>query len=455
MKNNATVSRRIGFAGVLVLLLLLTGMLVTSACAASITTSAIKEVCSRYGFKSGAYWTYDYNQVNKTKTALDAAATSGYQASGIPYGSGKYRSKYYSSSDTHYGEYIFQGGRQCFGFANFIGYQLTGSVPTSSWTKYSSVAEVESVGGLQVGDVIRAGGHSAMVLTVSGSKITTVECWGGSKNKISVGGGFNGSAYTLSDIAKKYKFTAVYRYGGQKPGSGGGSSDAAPSISAKSEKYPGEGSNLQKGKNFGLRGVYTTSAGKITKVSATVKDQNGETYFTFSATPNSKKYDVNGTKGSNGKTLNGTIVFNKLPAASYTMTITIEAENGSQKTSKTVTRNFTVGGGSSGSSSGSTPGEWGDWTKTRKSKRTGFDEEKRYHWWAAKCNSCGTHNPYWGDKKKCLHCGAKLSSSNITDVNVYTNEKGSTKKLNGRKNGQTIDGLNYWYCEVQYRYRTK
>ena len=59
MKNNATVSRRIGFAGVLVLLLLLTGMLVTSACAASITTSAIKEVCSRYGFKSGAYWTYD------------------------------------------------------------------------------------------------------------------------------------------------------------------------------------------------------------------------------------------------------------------------------------------------------------------------------------------------------------------------------------------------------------
>ena len=464
MKNKATVSHRVGFAGVLVLLLLLTGLLVTSAFADSITTSAIKEVCNRYGFKSGAYWTYDYNKVDKTKSALDAAATSGYQASGVPYGSGKYRSQYYSGSDTHYGEYIFRGGRQCFGFVNFIGYQLTGSVPTSSWTKYSSVQEVENAGGLKVGDVIRAGGHSAMVLTVSGSKITTVECWGGSNNKISVGGGFNGSARTLNDIAKKYGFTAVYRYGGSKPNGNSSGTAGTPEIRASEEKYPGEGANLQKGKSYGLRGVYTATAGKITRVNATLKNQDGKTYFTFSATPNSATYNVKSTKGSNGKSLNDTFIFNQLAAGKYTMTITIEADNGGKKATKTVTRNFTVGGGSSsggssGSTSGSTsshtPGAWGDWTKSRRSDRSGLDEGTRHHWWAAKCKSCGTHNPYWGDNVKCIHCGKKLSSSNVSHVNVYTDEKGSTKKLNGRGDGRTIDGANYWYCEIQYRYRTK
>ena len=456
MKNKATVCR-IGVAAALVLMLLLTGLLTAGALADSITTGAIQDVCNRYGFKSGAYWTYDYSNVEKTKSALDAAATSGYCASSVPYGSGKYRSQYYSGSDTHYGEYIFQGGRQCFGFANFIGYQLTGSVPTSGWKKYSSVAEVESVGGLQVGDVIRAGGHSAMVLTVSGSTVTTVECWGGNKNKIAIGGYFNGSAKTLKDIAKKYTFTAVYRYHGATPPA------TKPEIKVSNEKYPGEGTDLKKGKNFGLRGVYTATAGKITGVTATVKDGAGNEYFSFSASPNAAKFNVQSTKGNNRKSLNDTIIFNKLPAGNYTLSVTVTAENGDQKATREVVRHFTVGGGAAtvsqentgNTAQQNTPGPWGDWTEKRKSNRSGLDEETRHHWWAAKCNSCGTHNPYWGSNVKCIHCGKKLSKSNVTHVNVYTGEKGSTKKLNGRSGGQTIDGLNYWYCEIQYRYRTR
>ena len=82
-----------------------------------------------------------------------------------------------------------------------------------------------------------------MVLTVSGSTVTTVECWGGTKNKIAVGGYFNGSAKTLKDIAKKYTFTAVYRYHGATPPA------QKPEIMVSNEKYPGEGTDLQKGKN--------------------------------------------------------------------------------------------------------------------------------------------------------------------------------------------------------------
>ena len=457
--TKSTISRKIAFAAALVLCMLLAGLLTTGALAGSISTSAIQDVCNRYGFKSGAYWTYDYNGVDKTKSALDAAATSGYRASGVPYGSGTYRSAYYSGSDTHYGEYIFQGGRQCFGFANFIGYQITGSVPTSSWTRYNSVAEVEQAGGLQVGDVIRAGGHSAMVYKVSGSTIYTVECWGGSKNKISVGGYFNGSAKTLKEIASRYSFSAVYRYGGSKP-------SQELTIKASEEKYPSEGGNLGKGKSFGLRGVYTASAGKITRVTSTIKDGSGNVCFSFSASPNSAKYDVKSTKGSNGKSLNDTFIFNKLQSGSYTMTVTVEAENGGKKVTKEVVRHFTIGGGSSsggssggnsgssgGSSSAGTPAEWGDWTKTRAGDRSGLQEETRHHWWAAKCKNCGTHNPYWGDNQKCLHCGSKLSSGNVSHVNVYTQDKGNLQTLNGRKDGRTIDGKNYWYCEIQYRYR--
>ena len=326
-------------AGVLAVILCVTGLGTGAAKAEGITTSAIEAVLSKYNFRSGMYWTYDYSKVSKNVNALDKAATAGYMASSRPYGSGTYQSAYYTKSKTHYGEYIFKGTRQCWAFADFIGCQLTGKVPSSQWTKYS-VSQIEKAGGLRPGDVIRAGGHSAMVLRVSGSTVYTVECWGSakSKNRIAVGGSFNSDAKTLKDINRKYGVNAVYRYGSAAKAP----DDKAPVISASGEKYPAQGAVMEKGRGFGLRGVYTASSGKITQVAAALTDANGKAVYSFNAGPNAAKYDVNGTKGTNGKTLNDTIAFNRLAGGKYTLTITIRAENAGKKAVRTVIRTFTV-----------------------------------------------------------------------------------------------------------------
>ncbi|MBR5617364.1 MAG: hypothetical protein IKW50_04185 [Oscillospiraceae bacterium] len=115
---------------------------------------------------------------------------------------------------------------------------------------------------------------------------------------------------------------------------------AAPTIKASSEKYP---TTLTKGSSFGIRGVYTTSAGKITSVNASLTYPNGSTnYGLFSAAPNTTSFDVNGTKGSNGKTLNSTLSFGSLSTGSHTLCITIVAQSGTEKTTYTVSKSFTV-----------------------------------------------------------------------------------------------------------------
>ena len=167
--------------------------------ASGITKADIDRICTKYGFENGSYWTYNYNNVSNTASSLDAAAQSGFKASKTPYGS-----TYGSSlkSTMHKGEYWYQGYRQCIGFCELIGREITGKSPHTQWTHYTSVSAVNNAGGIKVGDVIRAGGHSAMVLTVSGSTFTTVECWGSekSKNCINYNGKFNSKYNTISAI---------------------------------------------------------------------------------------------------------------------------------------------------------------------------------------------------------------------------------------------------------------
>ncbi len=115
-------------------------------------------------------------------------------------------------------------------------------------------------------------------------------------------------------------------------------------------------------------------------------------------------------------------------------------------------------GGGSGSASGSQNGSgyWSAWsepTKTRKQVTANMQERVVYHWWAAQCKSCGAHNPYWGSNIKCLHCGKGLAKSNVKHVNIYEVENHQHQTLNGRKDGAVINGLNYWFCEIQYQYR--
>ena len=115
-----------------------------------------------------------------------------------------------------------------------------------------------------------------------------------------------------------------------------------PKLSISGEKYPS--GTLSKGKSFGLRGEYTGQGGvTISEVTAVVMNSlympvkgfsftcklNGATYF-----------NTNGTKGSNGKTLNNTFCFNKLPAGTYTFLLTIKTNQ--SKMDHTVKKTFTI-----------------------------------------------------------------------------------------------------------------
>lgn len=83
------------------------------------------------------------------------------------------------------------GYGECFGFAQFIGYLLSGDYNLyKSWKYYSSL---DDSGGLRVGDVLRTDykvGHSAVVYSVSEDEILFLQVSGSSYNRISVGEGF-------------------------------------------------------------------------------------------------------------------------------------------------------------------------------------------------------------------------------------------------------------------------
>lgn len=93
------------------------------------------------------------------------------------------------------------GYAECFAFAQFIGYLLSGEInPQHNWEFYYSV---EAAGGLRVGDILRAEykinkkeyHHSAVVYAVEGDDVRFLQVSGASCNKISVGAGFTDGHY--------------------------------------------------------------------------------------------------------------------------------------------------------------------------------------------------------------------------------------------------------------------
>lgn len=107
---------------------------------------------------------------------------------------------------------------------------------------------------------------------------------------------------------------------------------------------------------------------------------------------------------------------------------------------------------------------WGDWTtsqQTISNPDTMKEESKiQYGWWAAKCNSCGQHNPHWGSDIKCKKCSATLPRSNITSVYAYSDDAGTTQTILGRSGGRYFNSLPYWResssnDRTVYRYATR
>ena len=103
------------------------------------------------------------------------------------------------------------GYGECFGFAQFIGYLLSGEVnPQGRWKFYYSV---EKAGGLRIGDIIRVEykrnkrtyQHSAVVYSVDDESITFLQVSSSAYNRISVGTGFSDGYYknitTIEEIS--------------------------------------------------------------------------------------------------------------------------------------------------------------------------------------------------------------------------------------------------------------
>lgn len=103
------------------------------------------------------------------------------------------------------------GYAECFGFAQFIGYLLSGEInPQHNWDFFYSIS---ASGPLQVGDIVRVEyrkngrmvNHSAVVYAVNGEEILFLQVSGGNYNKISVGRGFTDgniiNATSLEEIA--------------------------------------------------------------------------------------------------------------------------------------------------------------------------------------------------------------------------------------------------------------
>ena len=165
----------------------------------AITTQNIQAVLDKYNYKTGKYWT----PIN-----AGDSRTSGYMGSDRP------------SSTSYY----YDKGSQCWGFANFVLHEVTGTASNpnngnnSNWEKLSP----SQVSSLKVGDHVRIkywstknnawSWHSGVVLTANGDNYTFAECWGGVNNKIVIGGKLNASYGTMSSIKSVLEF--VYRYKG-------------------------------------------------------------------------------------------------------------------------------------------------------------------------------------------------------------------------------------------------
>ena len=102
------------------------------------------------------------------------------------------------------------GWGECFGFAQFLGYLLSGDRnPHGHWAPFKSVKEAQ---GLKVGDIIRIEytdekgfhQHSAMVYSVEGDKVLFLQASGANYNRLYIRRGFTGAGLAgttdLTDI---------------------------------------------------------------------------------------------------------------------------------------------------------------------------------------------------------------------------------------------------------------
>jgi len=230
-------------------------------------------------------------------------------------------------------------------FAAYLAEQLfERKFDEAEWEKLPTPPLVKARG-IRAGDILRCGGQSAMILSVSpAGEIRTIECADGEEPVVRVNGYFAGNPENarFEGIASAGNFEYVLR-------SPMNTSD--PVWSARLEalpekpavigaKYPVYLSNDQ---FFGLRGTVACKY-RLLEVRARVTNRvTGEVLFNVAVRPNDTVYRIG---NPTDEPINDGLVFNSPECANsylnYSLTVTVDQE-GQQKTQCILSQNFTVG----------------------------------------------------------------------------------------------------------------
>ena len=163
-----------------------------------LTTENLDAIINEYELFDGWYWT---TEADIPQTFHGHPESPGWTSSTEKKELKNYRKKWYGCRwpiDHVRQAAPDQGGyAECFAFAQFIGYLLSGEInPQHNWDFYYSI---EASGGLMVGDIVRVEyrkngneiHHSAVVYAINGEEIIFLQVSGGNYNRISVGEGFS------------------------------------------------------------------------------------------------------------------------------------------------------------------------------------------------------------------------------------------------------------------------
>lgn len=186
------------------------------------TTENLNAIIDEYELFDGWYWT---TKAEVTQDFHGRPECPGWTTSAEESGRKAYRQGWYGCRwpvDRVMRFSPDKGGyAECFGFAQFIGYLLSGELnPQHNWEFFYSV---EASGPLQVGDIVhseytkkgRKYTHSAVVYAVNGDEYLFMQVSGGNYNRISIGSGYNDgktvNATTLEEIAD-LSYLKISRY---------------------------------------------------------------------------------------------------------------------------------------------------------------------------------------------------------------------------------------------------
>ena len=189
------------------------------------TTENLDRIIREYELNDGWYWTTPL-YVPQTFHGMEEAP--GWTDTSV----NVYKRHYYKEGiygcrwecNAVFPEYPTAGRGECFGFASFIGYLLSGEVnPHGHWKRYYSLSASD---GVRVGDIVRTEftatvkgkekkyHHSAVVYSVSDDEILFLQISGSLYNKIILDKGFADGYHpylsTLEDL-KKLPNIRIYR----------------------------------------------------------------------------------------------------------------------------------------------------------------------------------------------------------------------------------------------------